>query len=56
MTTTEYNGKSSQDEHYDLYFKMMNKSGPLPCGCPVGNMWYDDDLGIFRCRNCGWCN
>lgn len=24
------------------------------CGCTNENIWYDDKLGIYRCRNCGW--
>lgn len=44
------------EKHYALYGAMMNQEGDIPCGCPTENLWYDDELGIYRCRNCGWCS
>ncbi len=26
------------------------------CGCDEEHLWYDEDLKIWRCRNCGWCS
>lgn len=24
--------------------------------CDEKHIWYDEKLGIYRCRNCGWTN
>lgn len=26
----------------------------IACGCDDSHIWYDNKLGIYRCRNCGW--
>ena len=26
------------------------------CGCKDKYLWYDEKLGIWRCKNCGWCS
>lgn len=35
----------------DCYYEDERKN---ICGCSNDHIWYDEKLGIYRCRNCGW--
>ena len=37
-----------------MWKRLHNEQGGA-CGCEATDLWYDNKLGIWRCRNCGWC-
>jgi hypothetical protein len=38
----------------DAFYEHKDDEGQ--CGCSKSNIWFDKKLGIYRCRNCGWCS
>lgn len=55
-------GYDSEQAEYSLYDEEYQEAMAGPdnqkgfCNCDYSNIWYDDELGIYRCRNCGWCS
>lgn len=53
-------GFDSEQAEYYLYNEeyqeaMEGPDNPIaPCGCDYSNIYYDKELGIHCCGNCGW--